>query len=97
MPEATIPYFERYHTITRKCFTCNIEKPLSAFSPNKRKYQIPRYKGMCLNCDECIIERTLKDLSCVKYNHQTNRYELHKFNSKDEVLEWYDNKLIYEG
>lgn len=96
MPESTTPYFKRYHTITRKCFTCQIEKLLSAFSPNKRKYQITKYNGMCLNCNDCIIERTMKDLSCVKFNHETNKYELHKFNSKDEVLEWYDNKLVYE-
>ena len=34
---------------TLKCFECKIEKPLSKYAPNRRKYQIKSNKGMETN------------------------------------------------
>ena len=61
---------------SRKCFTCQIEKPLSDFTPNRRKYQIKKYMGMLLNCDECILEKTKDQRSCVYFNFDTNKYNV---------------------
>ena len=78
---------------SRKCFTCQVEKPLSDFTPNRRKYQIKKYKGMLLNCDECILEKTKDQRSCVHFNFETNKYEVHNFKTDEEILLFYDNKL----
>ena len=78
---------------SRKCFTCQIEKPLSDYTPNRRKYQIKKYKGMMLNCDECILEKTKDQRSCVYFNFDTNKYEVHNFKTEEEILLFYDNKL----
>ena len=78
---------------SRKCFTCQIEKPLSNFTPNRRKYQVKRYLGMLLNCDECILDKTKRQKGTVWFNFDTNKFEVHNFKTDEEILLFYDNKL----
>jgi hypothetical protein len=78
---------------SRKCFTCQIDKPLSDYTPNRRKYQVKQYLGMMLNCDECILDSAVKRKGCVHFNFETNKFEVHNFETDEEMLLFYDNKL----
>jgi hypothetical protein len=78
---------------SRKCFTCQVEKPLSDFTPNRRKYQIKKYLGMLLNCDECILYKTSKNKGTVWFNFDINKFEVHNLETEDEILLFFDDKL----
>lgn len=77
----------------RKCFSCQVEKPLSDFTENRRKYQIKKYLGMLLNCDECILDKTKRQKGTVWFNFETNKFEVFNFETEEEILLFYDNKL----
>ena len=79
--------------IKRKCYTCQIEKPLSDFTPSKRKYQIKKYLGMLLNCDECVLDETRKHKGTVWFNFDTNKFEVFNFETEEEILLFFDDKL----
>lgn len=76
-----------------KCFTCNVDKPLSEYTPNRRKYQIKKYMGMMLNCDECILENTRKRKGTVWFNFDTYKFDNFNFETEEEMLLFFDDKL----
>ena len=78
---------------SRKCFTCQVEKPLSDFTENRRKYQVKRYLGMLLNCDECILDKTKRQKGTVWFNFDTNKFDNFNFETEEEMLLFYDDKL----
>lgn len=49
--------------------------------------------GMMLNCDECILDSAVKRKGCVHFNFETNKFEVHNFETDEEMLLFYDNKL----
>ena len=77
----------------RKCFSCQVEKPLSDFTPSKRKYQVKKYLNHMINCDECILDQTRERKGTVWFNFDTNKFEVHNFKTDEEILLFYDNKL----
>lgn len=77
----------------RKCFTCQVKKPLSEYTPSKRKYQVKKYLNHMINCDECILENTRKQKGTVWYNFEIKKYENFNFKTEEEMLLFYDNKL----
>lgn len=78
---------------SRKCYTCQVEKPLSDFTPSKRKYQIKKYLNHMLNCDECILENTRKNNGTAWFNFELNKFEVHNLVTDEEILLFFDNKL----
>lgn len=78
---------------SRKCFTCQVEKPLSDFTPSKRKYQVKKYLGMMLSCDECILDNTRKNKGTVWFNFEINKFEVHNLATEEEMLLFFDDKL----
>ena len=78
---------------SRKCFTCQIEKKLSEFTPSKRKYQVKKYLNHMINCDECILENTRKQKGTVWYNFETSKFDIFNFETEEEMLLFFDDKL----
>jgi len=78
---------------SRKCFTCQIEKKLSEFTPSKRKYQVKKYLNHMINCDECILDNTRKQKGTVWYNFETNKFEVFNLETEEEILLFFDGKL----
>lgn len=78
---------------SRKCYTCQVEKDLSYFTPSKRKYQIKKYLNHMLNCDECILDNTRKLKGTVWFNFETNKFENFNLETEDEILLFFDDKL----
>lgn len=77
----------------RKCFTCQVEKPLSDFTPSKRKYQVKKYLNHMINCDECILDQTRKRKGTVWYNFETNKFDNFNIETEEGILMFFDNKL----
>ena len=73
---------------TLKCFECKIEKPLSKYAPNRRKYQIKAYKGMCMICKKCALHNAITKLQVVRYNFDENKFEIIKFKDANEAVEF---------
>lgn len=46
-----------------------------------------------LNCDECILDNTSKNKGTVWFNFDTNKFENFNFETEDEMLLFFDNKL----
>jgi len=78
---------------SRKCFTCQVEKTLSEFTPSKRKYQVKKYLNHMINCDECILEQTRERKGTVWFNFDTNKFEVFNFETEEEMLLFFDDKL----
>ena len=78
---------------SKKCFSCKIEKPLSQFKPDKRKYQLKADKKTCKVCNSCEFDRASKDLSVVRFNFEIEKFEVIKFENKEQVLKYFkDNE-----
>ena len=78
---------------SRKCFTCQVDKPLSEYTPSKRKYQVKKYLNHMINCDECILENTRRQKGTVWYNFEIKKYENFNFKTEEEILLFFDDKL----
>jgi len=74
----------------KKCFRCKLQKSLSAFDVDRRKYQLPSDLGTCKVCIKCNLERALKDLSTIKFNFEDNKFEVKKFENKEEAIKYFD-------
>jgi hypothetical protein len=77
----------------RKCYTCQVEKDLSEFTPSKRKYQIKKYLNHMLNCDECILENTRRNNGTVWFNFELHKFENFNLATDEEILLFFDDKL----
>lgn len=77
----------------RKCFTCQVEKSLSDFTPSKRKYQVKKYLNHMINCDECILDNTRKQKGTVWYNFETNKFDVFNLETEEKILLFFDGKL----
>lgn len=66
-----------------------MEKPLTEFTINRRKYSLPSDKGRNIVCLDCCEEKALKQLSCVSFNFTTNQFDIVHFESVDKVKEYY--------
>jgi len=77
----------------RKCFSCQVEKPLSDFTPSKRKYQVKKYLNHMINCDECILDKTKRQKGTVWFNFDINKFEVFNFETEEEILLFFDDKL----
>ncbi len=77
----------------RKCYTCQVEKDLSDFTPSKRKYQIKKYLNHMLNCDECILENTRRNNGTVWFNFELHKFENFNLATDEEILLFFDDKL----
>lgn len=75
---------------TLKCFRCNIEKPLTKFAVNNRKYQLKHAKGRCIVCKLCNLLRALDDQSVLKFNYETNKYDSINFKDSCEVIKYFE-------
>lgn len=73
---------------TLKCFECKIEKPLSKYKTNKRKYQIKSSKGMCIICKKCCLHNAITKLQVVRYNFDESKFEIIKFKDANEAVEF---------
>jgi len=82
-----------WHRIEKRpCFTCGVEKPLTDFLENNRKYKVKKYLGVSINCIECIIDRVKTNFKAVNFNYDENKYEIINFNTEEEILMFYDKK-----
>jgi hypothetical protein len=77
----------------RKCFSCQVDKPLSDFTPSKRKYQVKKYLNHMINCDECILEQTRERKGTVWFNFETNKFDVFNLETEEKILLFFDNKL----
>jgi hypothetical protein len=75
---------------TLKCFECKIEKPLSKYAPNRRKYQIKSSKGMCIICKKCSLHNAITKLYVVRYNFDESKFEIIKFKDANEAVAFID-------
>ena len=73
---------------TLKCFECKIEKPLSKYVPNRRKYQIKSNKGRCIICKKYVFHSAITKLYVVRYNFDENKFEIIKFKDANEAVEF---------
>jgi hypothetical protein len=73
---------------TLKCFECKIEKPLSKFAPNKRKYQIKSAKGRCLVCKKCVLHNAITKLQVVRYDYEESTFKVINFKDANEAVEF---------
>jgi hypothetical protein len=73
---------------TLKCFECKIEKSLSKYAPNRRKYQIKSNKGMCMVCKKCCLHNAITKLQVVRYNFDESKFEIIKFKDANEAVEF---------
>lgn len=46
-----------------------------------------------LNCDECILDNTSENKGTVWFNFETNKFEVHNFETDEEMLLFFDDKL----
>ena len=46
-----------------------------------------------INCDECILDNTQKQKGTVWYNFETSKYEIFNFETDEEMLLFFDDKL----
>ena len=77
---------------TLKCFTCKIDKPLEKFADNRRTYQTKSSKGKCLVCKLCSFQDALNTLGVVRFDFTDNAFKVIKFNSKHEVVDFFDKE-----
>jgi hypothetical protein len=71
---------------TLKCFECKIEKPLSKYAPNRRKYQIKSNKDRCIICKKYVFHSSITKLYVVRYNFDENKFEIIKFKDANEAV-----------
>ena len=76
----------------KECFYCKIEKPLSEFNIDRRKYQLKADKGTCKVCNECYREKSIKDKSVIFFNFDIDKFEIIKFDTEQEVINYLDEK-----
>lgn len=61
----------------KKCFTCNKNKPLILYKPNKMKYLLPTDKGVLVNCRLCECKKIIKfNSNVVRYNFNIRKFEI---------------------
>jgi predicted metal-binding protein len=77
---------------SKKCFTCNIEKPLNQYDIDRMKYQLKSDKGTCKVCRECNVNKALKTLSIIRYNFEIMKFEVINFDNTDGVLNYFNEK-----
>ena len=77
---------------TLKCFKCHIEKPLSKFKDNNRKYQLKSSKGKCIVCKLCSLQEALEVLSVVRYDYEEKKFVSIKFETQCEALEFFQKE-----
>lgn len=77
---------------SKKCFYCKIEKPLSDFKIDRRKYQIKSDLGTCKSCKQCFLEQSIKDLSVIYFDFELNKFVIEKFETAEEVIKFIENE-----
>ena len=77
---------------TLKCFKCRIDKPLSKYAPNRRKYQIKSHKGMCIICKQCNLLTAIRKLKVVRYDFEENTFKIINFKDANEAVEFVNNE-----
>ena len=77
---------------TLKCFECKIEKSLSKYAPNRRKYQVKANKGMCIICKKCSLYNAITKLYVVRYNFDESKFDIIKFKDANEAVEFINNE-----
>lgn len=93
MPEPSKPYLIPHHRIKRRpCFKCGVEKPLSDYCNNNRKYKVAKYMDVSTNCRDCLIEFAQEDFKAVQWNEEESKYEVLTFASKEEIIDFYLNQ-----
>lgn len=93
MPEPTKEYLVPFHRIEKRpCFKCKVVKPITEYPKNNRKYQIPKYKGVSIVCRDCLIAFAEEDYKAVYINEETDKFEMKVFNSREEILEFYESR-----
>lgn len=76
----------------KKCFTCNIKKPLFLFHKNRMQYQLKSDFARCVECRMCTVKRLIKQNGkVVKRNFETNKFEIVKIkiNLKNMLKEYF--------
>jgi hypothetical protein len=48
---------------------------------------------MLLNCDECILDKTKRQKGTVWFNFDINKFEVFNFETEEEILLFFDDKL----
>lgn len=79
---------------SKKCFQCKKELLLSEFDIDRRKYQIKADKGRCKVCKECEYMNALRDMSVIRFNFDENKFIITKFETKKEVNNFFNKKMI---
>lgn len=46
-----------------------------------------------INCDECILDKTKRQKGTVWFNFETNKFEVFNFETEEEILLFFDDKL----
>lgn len=75
----------------KRCFTCNIKKPLFLFKKNRMKYQLKSDFGRCVECRLCSVKRLIKQKGkVVKFNFNVKKMEIVniKVNFLNIILEY---------
>lgn len=80
----------------KTCFKCKNLLPLTSFTVDKRKYQLPEDKGHCKICDKCEFFSTLTNLSNVRYNYEESKFIVNHFNNRAEVVQWYEEQKFFD-
>ena len=75
---------------TLKCFKCRIDKPLSKYAPNRRKYQIKSHKGMCFICKQCKLLDAIRSLKVVRFDFEANTFNVIYFKDANEAVAFID-------
>jgi hypothetical protein len=73
----------------KKCFTCKVDKPLTEFTINRRKYSLKSDKGRNIVCIDCCEKKALEQLSCVQFNFTTNQFDIIHFENEEQAKEYY--------
>lgn len=73
----------------KKCFACKESKQLSDYESDNRKYQLSADLKTCKVCKQCELEKALTDLSCCRYNYETNKFDVIKFDSEEDVRDYF--------
>lgn len=81
---------------SKKCFSCKIEKPLSEYKPDNRKYQLKADKNTCKFCTSCEFKRAIRRLGVVRFNFETSKFEVIDFENEEEVVKYFKEKEDYE-
>lgn len=80
--------------MTKECFNCKVEKPLSCFEPAV-KFVLRSDYGTCRVCRECEFKRALKDKSKVSFNIITEKFEVLRFETDQEVIKYFKSIKDY--